>query len=464
MSVILFFDDQRLINRQGCRRIYGQPEWLPDLTYRDPNLCIAGGFPSVYRVHDHLWYLYYQGWVPDQPYEVYLMMAESTDGLHWQPLDTGSQLDLPDRAYPGQFLPHAGIDEYARCFVDEAAPANERVKALIIRYDREHFRVINRLFISADGLHFIEKADVRWHTEGAEPGSGVAWNPVRQAYTLTVRPDWGERRICVSETKDWQHFTPPELAVPVDSLDEPLTETYGLPIFHYEDWTIGFLWLYHAPAGTNNNKYWYGHVDAQLVYSLNGWHFQRSLRQPFFGSLPTTHPAYGCHYPNELLQTGDGWIYILSSASTREHGFFSSDPASSAILVHRLRQDGFIALESTGGEAVICTRPLLWQGGPLELNIECPQGAATCAVLNEQGQPLAGFTHDACRIAAADSIRAEVGWQEQDMSSLVGRPVMLEVRWTAGRLYALRGDFQPLNFNQVQRYLHLGEPCNRRGF
>ena len=63
---------------------------------------------------------------------------------------------------------------------------------------------------------------------------------------LTTRPEGGDRRISVSETRDWESFTTPELALQCDPLDAPLTQIYGMPVIPYEGTYIGLVWLFHC--------------------------------------------------------------------------------------------------------------------------------------------------------------------------------------------------------------------------
>jgi hypothetical protein len=62
-----------------------------------------------------------------------------------------------------------------------------------------------------------------------------------------------------------------------------LAEHYGMPVFPYKDYFVGFLWIFHVP-NIRQRKYWGGKLDAQLVYSYNGTHFNRSLREPFLSN------------------------------------------------------------------------------------------------------------------------------------------------------------------------------------
>jgi hypothetical protein len=253
-------------------------------------------------------------------------LAESEDGLHWSPRDTTREIDLPDRILPNQVLPLDRFGEWPASFVDDRAAAAERLKGLVVYHtSKNHCRT--RLWVSPDGIYWKLKEGIEWQKVGPDPGTHVFWNHVRQSYTFTSRPDWTDRRIAVFETKDWKEFTAPELALQADALDLPLTEPYGMSVIPYRGWFIGLLWLFHTSPlvkGHSPHKFFDGHVDCQLAYSLNGWHWQRGLREPFIPNGPPGEPDCGCVYPSKTVVKEDGSLWIYASACTEEHVPFDS--------------------------------------------------------------------------------------------------------------------------------------------
>lgn len=464
MQTLMFFDDQRILRRTQMKRCLGQPRLIADSVYRDPYTGIGVGFPSVWQDPATGQYrMSYQGFVPKEGYHVIPQVAISEDGIHWQAEDVSGDMEMPDRLFPNEYLPHTLVHEVAKVYVDPYAPEAMRYKALCIDYHHDTNQVINTLWTSPDGRRWTYQKDMPWHTEGAEPGAGVFYNDVRDAYTLVVRPDWGERRVTVTETKDWKTFTRPELAVQVDPLDDPVTETYGMPSFAYEGYYIGFLWLYHAPQ-ERGNKYWGGRMDCQLTYSLNGWHFNRTLRTPFIGNGEPGDPHYGGVYPSELRILGDGSLMIYASCTAYEHGHFNLQ-GESAIAAFSLRKDGFVYLESTGGEGSVCLRPMLLHGGELSINLQSPVHGATCALYTPEGKPIEGYTHAACERFVGDAVDWTPVWAgEKTLDALKGQAVEVEINVYGGRLYAIRGNFTPMMHMQVSRLLSTGRMPDRKGF
>ena len=169
---------------------------------------------------------------------------------------------------------------------------------------------------------------------------------------LTLRPALNDRRIAVRETRDWRTFGPLELALQEDTLDTPCAELYGMPVIPYEHLFVGLLWVYHTdPAVNAEHKYLLGRIDCQLAYSHNGWHFQRTVREPFLANGPPGEHGSGCVYPYSVVPDGpDGdTLRIYSSAAKGEHAQIRMDPASrqGAILLHTLF--GIIPAAAAGG-------------------------------------------------------------------------------------------------------------------
>ena len=473
MTTLLFFDDQQLTQRDNVVRKIGQPQLLPDSVYEDPYVNIAWGFPSVFwNDETRTWRMLYWGCLSyplDAPHpdpstlRKTPLLAESADGLHWAPYDTSRHVTLPDRWLPHQVLPLDHFAEWPACYIDPRADKSERIKGLVVwRTGNAHMG--SRLWVSPDGVHWTLKEGIEWQKEAPDPGVSVFWNEVRKSYTFTTRPDLGDRRVAVFETTDWVDFSKPELALQTDALDTPLAQCYGMPVIPYEGYYVGFLWVYHVPP-TGVHKYTNGHVDVQLAYSLNGWHFQRGLRDPFIANGEPGTPDSGCVYPTCAIQKDDGSLWIYACASAYEHGH--RPEGSGSMFAYRLRRDGFVYLESTGGEGNVGTRCLYLQGGEVELNVQSPCGYARVQVTDASGTPLPGYTFAECQPLSGDDTSWQPKWNNgKDMASLAGQVVRLEVLLNNSRLYAIRGNFLSLPaWSPVARFNQFHEvPQARPGF
>ena len=209
------------------------------------------------------------------------------------------------------------------------------------------------------------------------------------------------RRLCVRETEDFITSTPSRVAIQIDSLDDPLQETYGMPSFAYKGWYIGLLWMYQTPA-VNETKYMGGTMNCQLAYSFNGTHWLRSLRTPFIGN---DHPlTQGMVFPSCVRQNGNGDILITASCTPQEHGHFTEE---GAIVTYRLREDCFILLRAAK-TGTLFTRQLLLGEGGLRVNAQADHMTLAFTIQsqprglpNEDCIPLAGTPRSGSPATAA---------------------------------------------------------------
>ena len=105
-------------------------------------------------------------------------------------------------------------------------------------------------------------------------------------------------------------------------------------------------------------------------------------------------------------------------------------------LVQRL--DGFVSLDASSSGGNLTTRPLIFEGDRLVLNI-ASKGATRVALLGPGGQAYPGFSPADCDPVRNDSVRRIVSWKgNSDLSSLAGKPVRIHIELRDAKLYALQ--------------------------
>ena len=483
MYTLLFFDDWHLHSRTNLQRRVGSPKLIEEATFHDPHVDVAWGFPTVlWDEESGKWRCYYQGELAERGKCKVPLMAESEDGVRWEIPDLSDRVDLPNREAPHQV--YAGhMHEWCHVYDDpNAHGTDQRFKSLASR-PAGPLSVESFLLASPDGLCWHAVENVRWHPTGVDPGQFIFWNPYRQSYVLSIRPYVGDRRQAICETTDWKTFTEPELALQPDALDTPSALFYGMPVVPYDQMFIGMLWVYHTdPSVYRRDKFLTGRlqmqqgddisrimgkVDCQLVYSINGWHFQRSLREPFIPNGAPGEPGSGCIYPSSVVPHADV-LRIYSSASQGEHAQLRNDPASrqSAITLHEMRKDGFIYLEPPGGTGEFTTKWMLWDRGELSINVSAPHGELLVQVMDTYNEPLEGYSYEECAPFTGDSQSWSPRWRDgRGMAALRGRIVRLGVRLANGRIYAMRGEFEFKTMCEAHLYMRTGvRPPSRPAF
>lgn len=172
-----------------------------------------------------------------------------------------------------------------------------------------------------------------------------------------TRPQQAERRIVRIDTEDFQTFVEPQNVLSPDPLDPPLVQFYGMPTFPYKGVFIGLLWLMYGDpleAGLLKRN---GPIDSQLTYSYDGVAFNRSFRRPFIERNARGEEGGCCIYPTSMKVDDNGDILIYSGSSRGEH-YKDTGELAAALLVHKLRCDGFMYLESASYTGRLMTRCL----------------------------------------------------------------------------------------------------------
>jgi hypothetical protein len=232
-----------------------------------------------------------------------------------------------------------------------------------------------------------------------------------------------------------------------DTLDDELVELYGMPVFPYGDAYVGLLWMFHCDSAdpTRGFNRFVGPLDCQLAFSYDGNRFTRGLRKPFIACNKPGQHGGGAIQPSFLVDT-DEELRIYSAATKLHHGQGRqarrdgiADNAS--ILLHTLRKDGLMFLESEGDWGRFISKPLVLLGDLLTMNASAPHGEVQFQLTDMESRPVAGFTFEECQtLTSDDSIRFPLKWRTASLSDVVSRIVRLEVRMRHAKLFAIRGD------------------------
>lgn len=348
------------------------------------------------------------------------------------------------------------------------------------------------VFSSPDGIHWtlLSQADITTGAGDAKysvtwdgrVGKYVQWtrikprNPKKVEYYREAfgvdRPDMNIRMIGRAESDNLLHWpSPAEIVLAPDEVDNagqplwmnrldfygPNIRQYGegasayiaLPTCqaHWPKWTGGAA---PAPAGGNVGSGGLG-IDVQLATSRDGINWNRAPeRKPFIRQgIQGTFWSTDIYPSGDIIEVDDElWFYF--GASRVRHGKPMA-PEDTGIGRAVLRRDGFISADAsyTGGELV--TRPMLFDGSRLQLNVATGSGGSVrVEILDEAGRPIPGF---ALKSEFADfeiegnHIRVLSQWPRDgdgarrftsDVSELAGRPIRLRFVIRNARLYSFQ--------------------------
>ncbi len=469
----LFWDLWRLDRIHNLKLCQGQAKWQEEATFVDPLMYGHNSWPTVYRDSSTgRWRMLYSlSWKPYQ-----LMVAESNDGLHWQPLPQsriqppgkklaphhlftleqgsagGVYLDpQADDGFPFKAYAHQnGEAVLRRALADPAHRWHKIAKTEgLKRYMHDELTLVSR-----DGLSWQARTDLNWGQPDwhPEPPLFGYFNHQAGRHAMTVRPGWGDRRVCVQSTVDFERWSGPELLFEPDALDASLTQHYGMPVFPYGNGYVGLLWVFHgADSGpVRGFNQFVGPLDVQLAYGFDGNRFFRGLREPF---IPVNRPGeHGCGgiQASSLVETDDE-IRIYSGSGKIQHGTSGQTPNGRqrelfAITLHTLRKDGFMYLSSQGNHGEFLSKPLALFDEPLTMNAQAQFGKVQFQITDMESRPVEGFTFEDCiALRDADSLRHPLTWRQGKLSTLFNKVVRLEIRLRNAELFSFRGNFHFLD-------------------
>jgi len=472
----LFFDLWKLDYWDNCELKQGSAAFVPEATYEDkivPNM--GAGKPSVYFDENQgVWRLLYNiGWSP-----VRLMAAISDDGIEWRP-DPHPEIEISPEAgeriashhiytlkdaaagglycdpvasdgFPYKIYTHlSGDSVYQRAFKDRQHPLHARAQQ---GGDPRTYHE-GRILVSKDALHWTLHPEYDWARADwfPEPPYFGFYNRAASLHTMLVRPGWGDRRVGLQSTEDFRRWSEPELLLQMDALDQQPVGFYAMPVIPYSHMYVGLLWVFHNSSSRPVNSFnqFYGTMDAQLTYSYDGIRFFRGLRQSILPLNP--YPLHGCTQlrPYSVIEREEE-IRIYSGASRAPHGLEGSmrqqGMTTNAIVMHRLRKDGWMYLSSKGHWARLQTKPMGIWSSEILLNAAAPYGEVRYQVTDEASRPIEGYTFDACvPLKFGDATEWNMVWKGVNVSDLIGKVIRIEIEFFNAHIYSLTAAYHMLD-------------------
>lgn len=210
--------------------------------------------------------------------------------------------------------------------------------------------------------------------------------------------------------------------------------------FHYEDTEPRT----RATLGEEARKKGSGVVEVQIAVSRDGLNWTRFPRPAYIpinsNGRDAIHMMFLTH--GMVKRGGEIWQYAGGHAGNgvNYHSAFVKQQ-NSPLWRYVQRVDGFVAAEAayTGGE--FTTRPLVFEGKRLRLNLDTGAvGYAQVGFVDENGKPVPGFSVDDCVYINGDYLDYSVEWlgKGTDVSVLAGRTVRMIFRMRGTRLYAMQ--------------------------
>jgi hypothetical protein len=389
--------------------------------------------------HFKMWYE--AGWINT------IALAISRDGVHWE----RPKLDV--RPGTNQVLPIDLIPD-SWTVVRNWQAANPAEKwAMYVQPPGKN--QTGTTLTSADGIHWQSRVQ----TGKTGDRSTLFYNPFRKKWVYSLRA-WPNQEIkrsrayyeCADLVRE-SEWKPGQsvfwLRTDVDDLPDAAIgqppQLYNMDAVAYESLMLGIFELHLGPhndvcADTGLPKI----TDLQFAYSRDGFHFFRPDRRAHICSerKDVWDRGYVQSVGSVCVVMGDElWFYYSAfqgDASKKnrywlENGMYDRGATGLAIL----RRDGFVSMDAGAERGTLTTRPVLFSGKYLFVNVDTSDGAFRAELLDETGHPVPSFTLEDCDPVSADSTWTRITWGNgSDLSSFAGRPVRLRFELAGGSLYS----------------------------
>ncbi len=405
-------------------------------------------------------------------------LATSHDGINWEKPDLGL-VDYPPSKHNthNNILPISAAE--GTVFIDPRPTAEKRYKFVHNREwpDPDDGGVY--VAWSADGLHWqIPKQRVFPFTPDSQ--NVAFWDDEIQKYVVYMR-GWNPGRVVVrAEMEDiealwaYDESVQPfhiwgEDKIPVPSKELPTVlarddqdpenlHIYTNAVVKYPfapSVYLAFPGVYFHYTGdewqsrTVNSSD--GPFECQIAVSRDGIQWER-VRQPYIA------PDFYEGLDLRMICTAVGMVrrgpilYQYFCGLARSHGqhhVWPEDPQNAqewadkdlgGIYLAVQRLDGFLSMDAAYTGGVLVTKPVVFRGNRLLLNINtAASGWAKVAILDEDSQPIPTFTTDECVAINGNYIDYEVAWKSgSNVSALADKPVRLQIAMRNTKLYAFQ--------------------------
>ena len=471
---ILLVDDHDVLYRSGTRRVLHPLRRHPAnplIINRDKLWEVEIGWMSVYRNPEsgryQLWYQAYSSRAKE-PTNCPVCYAESDDGIAW----VKPELDL---------FPFHGIVKTNIVLVGNAGTSLRYGASVLVdpldrdashRYKMAYFdfAVDNGkeypglcVAFSPDGIHwkkhskapllrsaysglgaqlpYKDEPRTEWHVPlSMSDALDTLYDPRIGKFAMYGKmwidgPDGKENwkhAMGRTESKDFIHWSTPELVLNSDDLDPAYVEFHTASVFYYNDCYFGLLQILNR--GLDG-----GVIDVELAVSRDGRNWRRPFRSPFF--LPR-NPDGGFDCRTILTNSTpvlleDEFRFYYGAI---DEGATSGDNNKnvSGIGLATMPRDRFAGVRPIEKTGQITLRPQDFSGvRQISLNADATGGELRAELLTEDGYRVRGYTKEDATPIRENSLRHAISWKEKRLADLPPGRYLLRLYLNNAELFAV---------------------------
>jgi hypothetical protein len=386
-----------------------------------------------------MWYQTYN-WGEPVSQKTFVEYATSTDGVNWTRPNLGlhsfdgstnNNIVLTNNGYGSLYSPSVIKDPgasdpnrlYKMTYWDLSGPEHYGDGGIFVAF-------------SPDGIHWNKHQSTpvmyaQQQEDSISDVNDVMYDSATGKYVLYGK-GWADpwpdhRQIVRTESTDFVNWSTPEVVITHDlTIEDP--QSYGMPVFEYEDMYLGLMRSYNNETDET--------IDVQLKASYDN---QTWSNVSDFDTFLPTGPSGS--FDDGMIMTARPFVHgdeilIYYGAWDGPH---DTTNRSANIGLAKLPVGRFASMTATGSSGELTTTPFTLDGGRIELNADAMSGSVRVAVLDGNGDVIDGYDFGDFDVFSADELEQKLTWSGGELQSLIGETVSLkfEVNGDA-ELYAFR--------------------------
>lgn len=474
-DTLLFVDDHDILYRSGTRRVPHSLTRYPEnplINSREKPWEVEIGWNSVHhnpRIGGYqLWYQAYSGnRARDKTKRCVVCYAESKDGIHWVKPNLGLYSYNEIRETNIVLTGNGGHSLNYDCSVvfDPRDPASDRRYKMAYfdwSHDRDQELPGLSVAFSPDGVYWKKypRAPLLRASYGTQgdplpyrdqhgpwtvplamsDALDAIYDPPRSQFALYGKMwiDGPEGRMYwkhamgYSESKDFIHWSKPQILLTPDEFDPPWAEFHHSPVFYYNNCYFALLQILHRAVGG-------GVIDVELAVSRNGLDWNRPFRKHLFlarngGSQFDSGSLFV--NPMPVLLKDDFRFYYGGYSQGATSG--NDEALISGIGLATLPRDRFAGLQPIKQIGQITLKPVSFANfQSITINADASAGIILPELLDAEGYRIHGFAETDAMPVTGDSLRHPLQWRYRQISELVPGYYMLRLHLQNAEVFAV---------------------------
>ena len=305
-------------------------------------------------------------------------------------------------------------------------------------------------YISADGLRWKKLDEKAVFKDGIFDSQNVSfWSEHEKCYVCYFRT-WtgggysGYRSVSRTTSKDFIHWTNPTKMKFGNTPSEHLYTNQTHPYFRATHIYLGIAARFmpgrkilstdEAKIIGVNPSYFNDCSDVVLLTSRGGSSYNRKFMESF------VRPGIGLE--NWVSRSNYPALNIVQTSSNEMSFYVNQNYAQPSSSIHRysLRIDGISSIYAGFSQGTVITKPFIFKGKQLYMNYSTSAaGGIKVSILDNSKSPYKGFAIDNSIESIGNYIDRRIKWKGiNDLSSLEGKVVRLEIKIKDANLYSLR--------------------------